>query len=802
MATIEKIKIKGFRGVRDELELALPNSKSLLLYGDNGSGKSSILDAIEWFLTDAVSHLKGEEVETYGGLRHALIPETSETSVELVIANPGLSSIKKIVTAKDKLKSELTPQFTDIENASLKKIGQDKVWLRGIDLVSFVLGTKSDRLNDISSIIGFKTVSDTKATLKKASNDLRNLLKTKNFQSLIATEKETIAKNLNAVIGDETQFLAAANQLIGTIDSSISANNFTELEAAIKSLSASAPSEDVTKGVKLNQLAADAGSITTKFDTLKTSFDSYKIELSKYQIDSAKLAKLTESSLLESASKILNSHPTDDCPLCLQVIPRDDLKMQVTKRLEELKKIKEESEAILQKSKLLQRELSGINSSLNTLLSGTKTSLNEEIKKSNEAINAQLTGIANLVKGLEVSPDKQMLSEFDFDQLKKSVLEYKIAIEKEHTVLTKESTNPATAVVAKLSVANNSFERLKAFNAEFDLIKKQVDSLDKVTAEFIVQQKNGMESFLKCISQSMNEYYLFMNPNDKVDNIQLVCLNDKNGEFVGVAINYTFHQKPVDSARKYLSESHINALGLCLFLSTVRAFNKVAKVIVFDDVISSFDREHRTMFARLLDQKFSDLQILILTHENEWFDYLSSLVKGKNWSVLKTKWSANEGTSIDQHSNEIRERIVDKLTKNDESDLSNLIRRFSEKSLKEIAEALETPIPFRFNDKNESRAFEELFSYIRSNLNKKSQVVGSMTEVANLATTQFFGNKGSHDNPYNPSMADLKVAFEDLEKFRTIFKCAKCSRLVSTEFENSPEKKITCKCGQHSISWK
>ena len=55
MATkIKNIKIKGIRGAKDTLDLNL-NGKSILLYGDNGSGKSSISDAIEWFFTDKVS---------------------------------------------------------------------------------------------------------------------------------------------------------------------------------------------------------------------------------------------------------------------------------------------------------------------------------------------------------------------------------------------------------------------------------------------------------------------------------------------------------------------------------------------------------------------------------------------------------------------------------------------------------------------------------------------------------------------------------------------------------------------------
>ena len=43
---IKNIHIKGLRGVKEELILPL-EQKSIVLYGDNGTGKSSITEAIE-----------------------------------------------------------------------------------------------------------------------------------------------------------------------------------------------------------------------------------------------------------------------------------------------------------------------------------------------------------------------------------------------------------------------------------------------------------------------------------------------------------------------------------------------------------------------------------------------------------------------------------------------------------------------------------------------------------------------------------------------------------------------------------
>ncbi|MBA2538864.1 MAG: hypothetical protein H0V17_04450 [Deltaproteobacteria bacterium] len=44
---LTKISLQAFRGVLDAYEIKLDQGQSLLMYGDNGTGKSSFADAIE-----------------------------------------------------------------------------------------------------------------------------------------------------------------------------------------------------------------------------------------------------------------------------------------------------------------------------------------------------------------------------------------------------------------------------------------------------------------------------------------------------------------------------------------------------------------------------------------------------------------------------------------------------------------------------------------------------------------------------------------------------------------------------------
>src|SRR3990172_9731409 len=58
MPRIRRLEIRGFRGVRQQVPLLL-EGKSVLLFGENGTGKSSFVDALEKLFTGRVSTLDG-----------------------------------------------------------------------------------------------------------------------------------------------------------------------------------------------------------------------------------------------------------------------------------------------------------------------------------------------------------------------------------------------------------------------------------------------------------------------------------------------------------------------------------------------------------------------------------------------------------------------------------------------------------------------------------------------------------------------------------------------------------------------
>jgi len=178
------------------------------------------------------------------------------------------------------------------------------------------------------------------------------------------------------------------------------------------------------------------------------------------------------------------------------------------------------------------------------------------------------------------------------------------------------------------------------------------------------------------------------------------------------------------------------------------------------------------------------------------------VVKGIGWNIQRTNWSADEGIRFEIPTVGIKEQIERNLKTNNEHDLGNAVRRYSERLLKEIAEQLEVPMAFRFNERNEGRMFEELYSALKGRIGKKTSKMSKMLEFTRLGTCQFLSNKASHDSGYNSNLADMKAAYLDLLAFEGLFQCGDCKKLVSLQFIDVPGGKVSCKCGAKKLPWR
>jgi hypothetical protein len=220
--------------------------------------------------------------------------------------------------------------------------------------------------------------------------------------------------------------------------------------------------------------------------------------------------------------------------------------------------------------------------------------------------------------------------------------------------------------------------------------------------------------------------------------------------------------------RAFLSEGHLDSLGLCLFLAAVRIFNPPGSLLVLDDVLTSIDREHRRRVGELLFREFADYQIVLTTHDEHWHDLLNSSalawgIQGK-WSFVKVEsWSVDSGPALSEaHSS--WEFVDAHLTEAEYRELGGPFRLILEDFIKRSAAKLEVKVRFKIDGKFTAGDFVTagIQNTIRDTLVKVAPADETeiRTEVGRVFGQGDLVNFLSHDNP-----GRLEVTFDQAKDF-------------------------------------
>ena len=802
---IKKITLKGFRGVKESIEIDLKNNNlaPLLIYGDNGTGKSTITDSIEWFIYDRISHLKGEEIVKNEGIRNKELNKTTACEVDIEFSNPSLCSKKTLEIKNDKFFPKYS-NTTDIFNNYLKKSSMENLIIRNNELVKFIISSKGKRLEDISDLIGYSEVKKIKDILKKSVNQLKRIFQNKNFKDQIVSKQTELLKLFNESINNENQFFLTISSIAQKAGIEFEINSwesFKKLETELSKVKIDSNIQLKFKIIKeLSNITAKESALNQLFNSLGDFQNSFKqLFESKEKLKGVKIKPLLKTAEHIIKSKVLNKQ--DECPLCLQEISAEELLNSIKNRLKAFQVLEADIDSLNQTKENIKNNIMELGELLKRIEEMEYPQvLNPENMK--EQLKDHLLNFRNLYKifSSELNFSSKtyydeyiaLVKLFSLEQIKLHLKDMKEAI--------KEKPNPQIDLIKKISLAKSFFTDFQKLKKEEQLLRLQIQTMNEIYKKFSDYQKKEMELFLSSVSSNMNNFFIYLNPNDNIKDIKLKPLLDNDGDFGGISCHLNFRNTVLQTPKMLLSESYLNCLGLCLFLSSVKLFNKENKFFILDDVISSFDKNHRLQFGRLLLKEFSEWQMLILTHEDEWFKFLSYLVKPKNWIIKKMKWSSNIGSFIDENYSSLKEKIEQQIKDSNVDGLGNKIGRYVEKLLKQICQNLEAEVKAKFDGTNGKRSPEELLNALGKRIKKKKMGLEDHEVIKNLRNNRFFRNETSHDNEFNENLADMKICFQDIIKFEKLFICPETKEHLLSE--NALNGKIQTKSGKLSYDWK
>lgn len=695
MLKIKKIKIENFRGIKSPVIIDFykgGSATSALVYGRNGTGKSSIVDGWEWLINSKIDFLSKEGVSERDYPHKLSNGDNSYVEVEFV--HPDINSVKATFN-KNRIK--LPTHSGEYDSFKAQTIYPN--YLRYSDLQEFVYKSKGDKYKYIAKFFGLeqfiKNQSDIQSSLTRLTNQLTNI------ESQLQVENETITKITGSEVVDESTVVSFINSIAVNykIDEILEFKDSYKVKQAMSEI------------IKANPIAAELAAWKA-FQTRLNQFYSFaevvqncidlEIVFNELKKDEKNITNLILIELYSKASETLSK--LDDktkCPVCDKIF-EGDLTEHISNKhkvLETLNKQKKEyiskRDAILHKLEQKSRKIAIIQAESNDKVLIALQPFFSDI----EFIENELPHITTELKkpfkdldSLKLSTNEDILK---IDAISKRETEYKQFVIDKIKELSEDKNSKDLAVnfdsVIQVITAYTNFLKNKKKVGYLSTITTKLNQIFVNLTSFIQKQ---IQNTFTAIQTDLNYCYNFLESSNrflKNPEIKLVTGRDK-----AVELEIEFADEKVSPAYKFMSESQVNSFGLSVFLSAVKHFNNDFKFIVLDDVVNSFDAFKRPKVSQLLANRFSDFQVLMLTHDQIFFDTVQR--DFPQWNRYKfAGWDYTTGPRCSFTTNYIEE--IQKLIEDDEPiSAGQKLGRYLEMVFGILNQNLKTPIQYKLEN--------------------------------------------------------------------------------------------------------
>jgi RecF/RecN/SMC N terminal domain len=753
---IQRLVMRAFRGVPGEMVVDFGRGDSIAVYGDNGTGKSTIADALEWYFTGEIELLSHE------GRQHAVRHVGSDggtTSVEVVTTG----TLGGAVVFPDERQPE-----------AFQAIRRETFLLRGRTLADFINKTKTEKWKALVEILGLDAIESLREDLQRARNDLRKDSKAADDQVQVC--RRALASGGEAVTQDTV--LANLQQICGMLKVDPPEALEQVVDPSWLTAVVGASAAGVERSARESLLAELASLVTPTVDTAA-------LQRWNVLVSSERARLLPRASLVREAKRLIESQSIDGrCPLCGQTIAEGKLADRIERALVEMMEASRELESV--RTPLVQ-DVDDLDTADDTRQSLLTRARDEQI---------DLPTLPSVPEGLHdrvdaLGPVDVKAIEGYLSHLRKWDLAAGKAAQK-----LRPSSQPGTRDTQLVMLAALCQQVKTWLVAEKRAARTQraFKLADKVFNAYQTKQKDDLATLLTQVSRRVAQIYSALHPGE---DFAAVSIEPWTAKGVELAIEfYGSHQKPPHGV---LSESHLNSLAIALFLAMAEHFNEIFRFLLLDDVINSFDVEHRGRLAELLAEGFANWQLIVLTHDQQFFEHLSR--RAPSWRRLElTSWSHTAGPRTTQYETSgILGAARDRLANGDVHGSATKARRALEELLQEICEALWAPLPFRRGQANDKREIGELLKGVRRTLKERAKPLLDSLEpllkhleadVGAILNVEVHGSRG------RAAASEVDAALRRIETFEQTWSCPDCRTRV---WHRGGPDAARCKCGRRAF---
>lgn len=598
---LSSLNINAFRGATKPVILNFSQDKNItLIYSENGNGKSSIADAFVCLCTDGIGSLDDKSNKDFSFLK-----SLGSTNSDLLIQLQTDTTLFKATLSSTSNKIIKSP------STNLPKLSA----LRRAQITSFIEDTPSERYKVLSSFIDVSNIQKSEAELKKliASVDRDYNANTKSLSDAQHT--------LNDIWTKEDKPLGNLNSWV---QSEIKKDN-TKLAKELQENNVVLQSWSSLQTVVLNIKAEKA-----KYDVSANNFKTADTNLKNYQAQNTNTETQLLSLLNETKKFLAAQNSIVKCPVCEKDNEKQQLLKSVSDRIAKLQELNKLTQAFnaakTERDKLYNR--------LQALI---------------EPFNVQLIAFKNT---------SSLLTNFNFTTLLNTILDANTTKDNYKVYIT--TAPQLLAEIEKLTKHNQSVNKSCG---QFNSIKSNSDSVVKLTTkckeleELLKQAKAALiiledtrkkfiDNELSSISDGVEAMYQSIHPKEGLGNIKLFLNHNYQGS---LNLSANFHTEADITPQSVYSESHLDTLGICIFIALAKKESNKDVILILDDVVMSVDERHLDRIIELIHneaQSFS--HILITTHYRPWRErYRNNRAPNKNIQFIELRnWTKERGITL------------------------------------------------------------------------------------------------------------------------------------------------------------
>lgn len=576
--SIRRVRVAGFRGIGEPVEIDL-EGRGMILMGDNGAGKSSLLEAIEYGLTGGVASLAGR-TQRISVKRHAPhVGAARPAEVVLVLEGPG--GITQEVGPETTLDT-LDEPFRSFVRAARGR----QFLLRRAHVLELIEAQDRDRYEALAPFLGVQGFGPVERRLQAVRQKAEERVRTQEGELDVAEGR--VAQRVGSAEPDAVWAWLEARaarvgiglpadlaELPGTLAQrpEPTGQGLAERRVGIERLIEALPTVD-----KLERLEA----------LLAAARDWDGAETVRYEV------------VLEQGIRWLWEGDGAQCPLCESRIAREAVVARARDRLREASSAVAARKAADEARQAVLGRLRGITSE-----------------------RARPAGIDEaLVTAIErLSGERRALAADVVTQVGAALAGVREQLAAARAAL--PAVDDGGDAVADLLWAAEAVPAWEAARRHHAVLVAVAARAGRLAAHAVDARRKAAQEVLAATAADVTQIYGAFHEGEAALRVSLEMKEHGSGS---AKVLVDVLEQAGEDPRGLLSEGHLDTLGLAMFFALHRHPGHTLGLLMLDDVLGTIDTGHRERVVRWLMREIAPhRQLIVTTHSRQWWEWLIEL---------------------------------------------------------------------------------------------------------------------------------------------------------------------------------